>query len=59
MEILCANQDFVVCVKPVGLDSEQQVPELLQELLGGTVYTLHRLDKRICGNGAWHAATGG
>ena len=35
MEILCANQEFAVCIKPVGLDSEQQLPALLQEQLGG------------------------
>ena len=49
MEILEVNADFVVCVKPVGLDSEQQVPAALQEVLGGEVYTLHRLDKNVGG----------
>ncbi len=49
MEILFANQGFAVCIKPVGLDSEQQVPALLQEQLGGTIYTLHRLDKNVGG----------
>lgn len=49
MELLEVNADFVVCIKPVGLDSEQQVPAALQELLGGEVYTLHRLDKNVGG----------
>ena len=49
VEILACNPDFVVCIKPVGLDAEQQVPALLQEQLGGTLYTLHRLDKNVGG----------
>ena len=49
VEILYYNDGFVVCVKPVGLDSEHQVPALLQENLGGEVYTLHRLDKNVGG----------
>ncbi len=49
MELLEVNADFAVCVKPVGLDSEQQVPAALQEVLGGEVYTLHRLDKNVGG----------
>ena len=49
VEILSCNPDFAVCIKPVGLDAEQQVPALLQEQLGGTWYTLHRLDKNVGG----------
>lgn len=49
MEILYSNDDFAVCLKPVGLDAEQQVPALLQEQLGGSIYTLHRLDKNVGG----------
>lgn len=49
MELLEVNPDFVVCIKPVGLDSEQQVPAALQEQLGGTIYPLHRLDKNVGG----------
>ena len=49
MDILYYNDGFTVCVKPVGLDSEHQVPALLQKLLGGEVYTLHRLDKNVGG----------
>lgn len=45
MEILAENRDFVVCVKPVGLDSEREVPREL----GGTVYPIHRLDKNVGG----------
>jgi len=49
MEILYHNLDFAVCIKPVGVDSEIQVPALLQEQLGGRVYPLHRLDKNVGG----------
>ena len=49
MEILYQNADFAVCIKPVGLDSEQQVPDALREQLGGEVFPLHRLDKNVGG----------
>ena len=49
MEILYSDQEIVVCVKPVGLDSESEVPAALKELLGGEVFTLHRLDKNVGG----------
>lgn len=49
MDILCANADFVVCIKPVGLDAEHDVPAALTELLGGTNFPLHRLDKNVGG----------
>lgn len=45
MEILYTDKDFTVIVKPVGLDSEKEVPEAL----GGEVYPLHRLDKNVGG----------
>ena len=49
MEILHSDRDFVICVKPVGLDSEIQVPEALKEALGGEIYPIHRLDKNVGG----------
>lgn len=49
MEILFSDKDIVVCVKPVGLDSEQEVPAALAEALGGEIFTLHRLDKNVGG----------
>lgn len=45
MEILFQDRDIVVLVKPVGMDSEHEVPQAL----GGEVYTLHRLDKNVGG----------
>ena len=49
MELLEVNRDFVVCIKPVGLDSEQELPNALREQLGGEIFTLHRLDKNVGG----------
>ena len=49
MEILYSDQNIAVCVKPVGLDSEREVPQALKEALGGEVFPLHRLDKNVGG----------
>ena len=49
MEILFSDKDMVVCVKPVGLDSERGMPAALAEALGGEIFTLHRLDKNVGG----------
>ena len=49
MEILYSDKEIAVCVKPVGLDSETEVPAQLQNALGGEVFTLHRLDKNVGG----------
>jgi len=49
MEILEQNKDYVICIKPVGLDSEMQVPQALAELLGGQIFPIHRLDKNVGG----------
>lgn len=49
MEILFSDRDIVLCVKPVGLDSEIQIPAALKETLGGEIYPVHRLDKNVGG----------
>lgn len=49
MEILYSDRDIAVCIKPVGLDSEQGVPARLRELLGGEIFPIHRLDKNVGG----------
>lgn len=49
MEILYSDKDIAVCVKPVGLDSEAEVPAALKEALGGDIFPLHRLDKNVGG----------
>lgn len=49
MDILYSDRDIAVCVKPVGLDSEKEVPAALTETLGGDFYPVHRLDKNVGG----------
>lgn len=49
MEILYSNPDLAVCVKPVGLDAEVQVPEELKTALGGEFFPVHRLDLNVGG----------
>ena len=49
MEILYSDKEIAVCIKPVGLDSEAEVPEQLSAQLGGQIFTLHRLDKNVGG----------
>ena len=48
MEILYSNKDFVVCIKPVGYDSEMDVPQALKNMYSD-IYPLHRLDKNVGG----------
>ena len=45
MEILHSDKDLYVIVKPVGMDSEHEVPAAL----GGDIYPIHRLDKNVGG----------
>ena len=49
MEILYSDKNIAVCVKPVGLDSETEVPAALREQLGGDIFPIHRLDKNVGG----------
>ena len=49
MELLYTDPELVVCIKPVGKDSEHQVPDLLRQQLGGEIFPLHRLDKNVGG----------
>lgn len=49
MEILYSDRQIAVCVKPVGLDSEHELPEALKEQLGGELFPIHRLDKNVGG----------
>lgn len=49
MEILFSDKDYVILVKPVGLDSEHDVPAALIAQLGGEVFPIHRLDKNVGG----------
>ena len=49
MDILFSDKHLAVCVKPVGLDSETEVPAALKEALGGEIFPIHRLDKNVGG----------
>ena len=49
MEILYCDEHIAVCVKPVGLDSEVQLPIQLKQIFDGEIYPIHRLDKNVGG----------
>ena len=49
MEILYESRELAVCVKPVGLESQAQVPEELKRKLGGEFFPVHRLDQNVGG----------
>ena len=49
MEFLYTDRDLAVLIKPVGLDSEHEVPAAIAEALGGEVYPIHRLDRNVGG----------
>ena len=49
MEFLYWDTDIAVCVKPVGLDSEHDVPAAITAQLGGEVFPIHRLDLNVGG----------
>ena len=49
MEILYQTKDLAVCIKPVGVDSERGMPEMLTETLGGSFFPVHRLDQGVGG----------
>ena len=49
MEILYSDKEIAVCIKPVGLDSEMEVPAELKRSLGGEIFPIHRLDKNVGG----------
>ena len=49
MTILYSDRDMVACIKPVGLDSEMEVPTALKEILSGEIFPIHRLDKNVGG----------
>lgn len=49
MEILYEDKVIVVVEKPVGLDSENDMPRVLSEQLGGDFLPVHRLDMNVGG----------
>ena len=49
MEILHQDKGIVVCLKPVGMDSEHELPAALSQLVGGEIFPIHRLDLNVGG----------
>lgn len=49
MEILYSDRNIAVIIKPVGIDSEMEVPAKIKEELSGESFPIHRLDKNVGG----------
>lgn len=49
MEILYQDPEILACVKPVGPDSETELPHALAEQCGGEIFPVHRLDRQVGG----------
>ena len=49
VEVLTETADWAVCLKPVGVESEKEMPELLSAMLGGKFFPVHRLDLNVGG----------
>ena len=53
IEILFENEDFLACIKPVGVPSQcdgaEDAVKLLKEQTGDEIYPVHRLDTAVGG----------
>lgn len=49
MELLYQDRELVVCIKPFGVLSEGELPQMLRERLGGEIFPVHRLDRETGG----------
>jgi 23S rRNA pseudouridine1911/1915/1917 synthase len=49
MKILYSDKNIVSCIKPVGVDAEKQMIELLKDELKGEFFPVHRLDLNVAG----------
>ena len=50
VKILFEDKDIVAVLKPIGIDSEKELPEILKEITGSSyIAVLHRLDKGVSG----------
>ena len=49
MNIIYSDRELAVIIKPVGMDSEHQVPAAIIEKLGGEIFPIHRLDLNVGG----------
>lgn len=49
MEIVYKDQNLVICIKPVGIDCQHELPAQLKDMLMGEIYDVHRLDLNVGG----------
>ena len=50
LNILYQDSSLVLCIKPVGVESEGEgMPRLLERQLGGSIFCVHRLDQAVGG----------
>jgi len=49
LDIIYSDEYIVLCIKPVGIDSEDLMPQLLSDELGGDFFPVHRLDLNVSG----------
>lgn len=49
MKILFNDNNIVVAIKPVGVDSQKMFPDLIKQKINGEIYTVHRLDLNVGG----------
>ena len=50
LTIIYKDSSLVLCIKPVGVESEGEgMPRLLERQLGGPIFCVHRLDKAVGG----------
>ena len=49
MNILFFDENIIVAIKPIGFDSQKEFPLMLKDELGGSIYTVHRLDLNVGG----------
>lgn len=49
MEIIFSDENIVVCIKSVGVESEHQMIESLKQAFDGEFFVVHRLDKVVGG----------
>ena len=48
-DIIFIDESISVCLKPAGLDSQEDMCALLREETGGEIFCVHRLDKEVGG----------
>ncbi len=49
IKILYEDENLVFCIKPAGINSEEEMTAELKEQLSCEIYALHRLDKPVSG----------